>query len=69
VCQTAERMVVYCNGGDCEDSLFTAVTLKNAGIPGTNLWIYPGGLGEWSTNGLPVETGARKSGERLSPPQ
>ena len=63
VCQTADRVVVYCNGGDCEDSEFTAITLRQAGIPGERLWVYAGGLGEWITNGMPVEAGERKSGQ------
>jgi rhodanese-related sulfurtransferase len=61
-CQTAEQIVVYCNGGDCEDGEFTALTLSKAGIPSTNLLVYVGGMSEWATNGLPVELGARRSG-------
>ena len=62
VCQTAEQIVIYCNGGDCEDSEFAAITLRDAGIPATNLLVYAGGLAEWTTNGLPLELGERKSG-------
>lgn len=62
VCQTADQIVVYCNGGGCEDSELAALTLSQAGIPKTNLFIYAGGLREWATNGLPVELGARSSG-------
>lgn len=62
VCGTAEQIVVYCNGGDCEDSGFAAVTLREAGVPKEKLFVYPGGMTEWTTNGLPVEIGARNSG-------
>ena len=61
-CQTAEQIVVYCHGGDCEDSEFTALTLRSAGIPDDKLFVYPGGITEWETNGGPVELGVRNSG-------
>jgi rhodanese-related sulfurtransferase len=62
VCQTAEQIVVYCTGGDCEDSEFTAIFLRDVGIPKEKLFVYGGGMTEWTTNGLPVEVGGRKSG-------
>lgn len=65
VCQTAEQILVYCNGGTCDDSLQTAIFLRDAGIPRERLFIYAGGMTEWSAKGLPVETGARKSGSFL----
>jgi len=61
-CQNAEKVVVYCNGGDCEDSQFAAVTLRDTGVPKEKLFVYPGGMAEWATNGWPIEIGARKSG-------
>jgi len=65
VCQSAEEIVVYCTGGDCEDSEFTALTLGDSGIPKERLLVYGGGMTEWTTNGLPVEIGGRKSGNFL----
>ncbi len=62
VCQTAEQIVVYCNGGDCEDSKHTAIFLRDAGVPASKLFVYAGGISEWMTNGLPVEIGSRKDG-------
>jgi rhodanese-related sulfurtransferase len=62
VCQAAEEVVVYCGGGDCEDSQFAAIALCDAGIPHTKLLVYAGGFLEWTTNGLPVEIGGRNSG-------
>jgi rhodanese-related sulfurtransferase len=65
-CLNANRIVVYCQGGDCEDSEFATLTLHEAGVPLENLWIYAGGFAQWRTNGLPVETGARHSGSILN---
>jgi rhodanese-related sulfurtransferase len=62
VCTSAEKIVVYCNGGDCEDSEFTAIMLTQAGVPADRLFIYAGGISEWKQHGEPVELGARGSG-------
>ena len=63
VCQQAELIVVYCSGGDCEDSEFAAVALQEAGIPADRLGVYGGGMADWQTNGMPVEVGPRGSGQ------
>jgi rhodanese-related sulfurtransferase len=63
LCQIAQRVLVYCHGGDCEDSILAAVFLRDAGqVPAGKFAIYGGGFTEWSTNNLPVETGLRGSG-------
>jgi rhodanese-related sulfurtransferase len=62
VCQKAEQIVVYCNGGDCDDSESAAILLREVGIPNQKLMVYGGGITAWTTNGLPVEIGARNSG-------
>jgi len=62
VCLNATKIVVYCTGGDCEDSEFAALTLKDAGAPLERIVVYAGGMTEWLANGLPVEIGERKSG-------
>jgi len=67
VCLTALQVVVYCSGGDCEDSEFAAVMLREAGVPRDALYVYAGGITEWTAHGLPLETGARHSGEALRP--
>lgn len=59
VCQQAEVVVVYCTGGDCEDSEMAAVMLAEAGIPKNRILVFAGGFDEWSANKLPVEKGAR----------
>ena len=62
ICRAAEQIVVYCNGGDCDDSQTAAILLRNIGIANQKLFIYGGGIEEWATNNLPVETGVRNSG-------
>lgn len=57
----AEEVVVYCNGGDCEDSEFVAIFLQETGVPIDRLRVYPGGMMEWREQGLPVELGTRHS--------
>ncbi len=63
VCQVAEKIVVYCKGGSCEDSEQTAIFLRDAGIAKDKLFVYVGGFDEWCTNQLPVELDSRNSGE------
>ena len=58
-CATAQQILVYCNGGDCEDSELTAILLTQSGVPRERLYIYPGGFAEWTANGLPLELGVR----------
>jgi rhodanese-related sulfurtransferase len=62
VCQAAEEVVVYCTGGDCEDSDTTAILLRDAGVPVRKLFVYGGGFTEWADAHLPLEVGARNSG-------
>lgn len=62
-CQAAQQIVIYCTGGECEDSEFAAIMLRDAGIPGDRLLVYAGGFNEWSGLRAPIETGARKSGQ------
>jgi rhodanese-related sulfurtransferase len=64
---SAEIIVVYCNGGDCEDSEFTAVFLREAGVPDDRMRVYGGGMEEWRLQGLPVELGHRRSGRMEAP--
>ncbi len=63
VCLNAQKVVVYCKGGACEDSEFAAIMLKDAGVLGGNVFVYAGGISEWTANGQSVETGARGSGQ------
>jgi len=63
VCQKAQKVVVYCTGGECEDSELTAVMLRDAGVPAAKLGVYAGGITDWKEKNLPVETGTRNSGQ------
>ena len=67
VCKAAEQIVVYCNGGNCDDSETAAVLLRDIGIANRKLLVYGGGISEWTAYGLPVETGERNSGKLRDP--
>ena len=67
VCQAAEQIVVYCNGGDCDDSETAAILLRDIGIANQKLLVYGGGITDWTTDNLPVEIGGRNSGARRNP--
>jgi len=58
------RVMVYCNGEDCEDSRFLAGALQEAGYK--KLYIYLGGYKEWLERGMPIvneaETGPAHRG-------
>ena len=62
-CLNAKTIVVYCTGGNCEDSEFATLTLKEATVPQERLSVYVGGMTEWTANGWPIEVGERKSGK------
>jgi rhodanese-related sulfurtransferase len=66
LCMQAEQVMVYCSGGDCDDSESAALQLRDMGVPNQKLFVYAGGFTEWTTNNLPVETGARNSGTLLN---
>ncbi len=53
----AEKVVVYCQGGDCEDSLLTCGELINVGVPWENIYLFKAGWDAWEDSELPVETG------------
>lgn len=53
----AEKVVVYCNGGDCTDSKYLCNELLDAGISYDRIYLFEGGWNMWTANGMPVETG------------
>jgi rhodanese-related sulfurtransferase len=61
-CLSAQKIVVYCSGGKCEDSEFAALALKDAGVPLERLFVFAGGITEWAAKQLPLELDGRKSG-------
>lgn len=62
LCQGAIQVVVYCGGGDCEDSLFAGIELRNRGIDPSKIQVYVGGMKQWKADQQPVEVGDRHSG-------
>jgi len=62
------QIVVYCTGGDCEDSESAALLLQQFGADASVMQIYAGGITEWRENGMPVELGERDSGELTEEP-
>ncbi len=62
-CKFADKIVVYCNGGDCEDSEFAVGDLMEKEVPPDKLNIYAGGFTMWKANGMKYETGRRNSGQ------
>lgn len=59
--ETKEFLIVYCGGGDCEDSVTLASMMINEfGFPYERVWVYEGGLEEWQKHGHPVQTGGSR---------
>lgn len=52
----AEKVIVYCSGGDCEDSIFVSGDLMDRGVPHEKLLLYAGGFKEWVAKEMPVDT-------------
>ncbi len=52
-----ERVIVYCGGGDCEDSIFMCRELVEAGVSQDSIYLYPGGFTEWLARNMPTEVG------------
>ena len=54
-------MVVYCKGGDCEDSIFLARDLVyKYGVALESLYIYEGGMNDWLEQQQPTTTGDKR---------
>ena len=58
-CHAALKVVIYCLGGECEDSEFAALDLQGMGVDPQRLQVFAGGWAAWAAAGLAVETGAR----------
>jgi len=54
--EQAQPIVVYCSGGDCEDSHMLAQKLW--GIQFNNVYVYKDGFPDWQKRGGAVRTGA-----------
>ncbi|RME36222.1 MAG: rhodanese-like domain-containing protein [Planctomycetota bacterium] len=54
----AEKVIVYCNGGSCEDSAYLCrVLIDEYDVPYEKLYLYGGGWKAWTAKGQPVATG------------
>ena len=51
-----QPIVIYCSGGDCEDSHMLAQKLW--GVQFNNVYVYKDGFPDWQQRRLPVRTGA-----------
>ena len=58
-CYGAEKIVVYCTGGTCEDSLHLCRYLIQSSIPRERIYLFHGGWEEWTKNNYPTATGAQ----------
>ena len=56
--QGAEKVIVYCGGGDCEDSIYMCRELVDAGVPEEAVYLFEGGWKEWAAKGLHSEMGS-----------
>jgi len=64
ICRNAEKIIVYCNGGECEDSTLVAQRLVfDHGINPELVYVYTGGVQAWKADGLTFEMGDRNSGD------
>jgi rhodanese-related sulfurtransferase len=51
----AEKVIVYCNGGECEDSLFVCREFMSLQVPKDRIYLFRGGWQAWQAAGAPVE--------------
>ena len=62
----AMKVVIYCNGGDCEDSEFAALFLQGYVADPSSMFVYTGGIAEWREQEMPTERGERDSGDLVN---
>lgn len=55
----AERFIIYCHGGNCEDSILAGQELERLGFIREQLYIYKGGWEQWSAEGMPFAEGSQ----------
>ena len=59
----ADQVIVYCNGGECEDSMYLCGELMEFDVPYESLYLYEGGWKEWMDHDMPVATGRGEEAE------
>jgi rhodanese-related sulfurtransferase len=52
-----EKIIIYCGGGECEDSIFMCRELVEMGLPPEIVYLFAGGWEEWVDSDMPVEEG------------
>ena len=57
IAAAAEKVIVYCNGGECEDSLAVCGDLLQADIPRAKILLFKEGWQAWIKAGLPQSEG------------
>ena len=60
----AEKILVYCNGGNCEDSILVCGDLIEFDIAYENIFLFSGGWKAWTGGNMPVATGREDELER-----
>ncbi|MGE3164925.1 MAG: rhodanese-like domain-containing protein [Planctomycetota bacterium] len=59
--EAADVIVVYCGGGNCEDSILLAASLiSEYGFAHERVYVYLGGYSEWVASGHPVVKGPNR---------
>ncbi len=56
----AEKVIVYCNGGNCDDSLFMCQELELKGVATEAIYLFEGGWKEWVAQEMPFVTGSEE---------
>ena len=52
---TAGKIVVYCNGGDCEDSIYLCKEFLDFDLRYDKIYLFAGGWKEWTKNNMPFD--------------
>jgi rhodanese-related sulfurtransferase len=53
---SAEHVIIYCNGDDCEDSILVCMDLLDEGVPARKLMLFRDGWEGWVKAKCAVET-------------
>ncbi len=65
--EQAELIVVYCGGGECEDSILLATEfVMERDVPLRKVRVFEGGMEAWEGDNLETEEGAWESDESVS---
>ena len=53
----AEKVIVYCNGGQCDDSKYMCRELIDRGVPEQAIYLFDGGWEKWLEEEMPYVEG------------